>query len=60
MIDASGMTIASQKGEPFFKELYSVEVPPGKGGPLLLHDLDGDGLSEILLPAMNTIFWNLG
>lgn len=59
-IDATDLTISSRAGKPFFKELYSLEIPAGKGGPLLVHDLNGDGLSEILLPAMNTIFWNLG
>ena len=59
-INSSELTVTSRSGDPFFKELYALEIPPGKGGPLLVHDLNDDGLSEILLPAMNTIFWNLG
>ena len=59
-IDASELTISSRIGEPFFKELYALDIPPKKGGPLLTYDLNRDGLPEILLPEINTIFWNLG
>lgn len=59
-IDATELTITARNGEPFFKELYSLDIPPKKGGVLLTYDLDRDGLPEILLPEINTILWNLG
>ena len=53
-IDASQLTLSSLRGESPFKLILNGKiVPPGTSpyiDPLILHDLDGDGLSEIIWP----------
>ena len=53
-----------REGEPAFQEAMAAEiVPEGKSvfiDPLILYDLDGDGLSEIVLAAKNLVFRNRG
>lgn len=44
-----------------FRQVF--EVKGGPGGPLLpllVYDLDGDGLSEIILAGQNAVAWNRG
>jgi len=49
-------------GPPTFTESFTAELTPSRGSfftdPLLLHDLDGDGLSEIVLVGANMLFRN--
>lgn len=49
-------------GPPPFTESFTAEMTPPRGSfftdPMLLHDLDGDGLSEIVLVGANTLFRN--
>jgi hypothetical protein len=59
-IDASHLTLKTRRGEPAFKPMPVEEInPPEKSffiDPLILYDLDGDGVSEIILAAKNLMF----
>ena len=63
-IDASRLTIKTRRGEPPFHLILSEQIPPeGKSeyiDPLILYDLDGDGLSEIILAAKNLVYRRRG
>lgn len=58
-IDATQLKIKTRHGEPAFRPLLTEEISPPPGSffidPLILYDLDGDGLSEIILAARNQI-----
>jgi hypothetical protein len=59
-IDASGLTLTTRRGEPPFVPLLTETLTPPENSyfidPLILHDLDGDGLSEIILAARNVAY----
>jgi hypothetical protein len=59
-IDASQLTLKRRTGEPFFSPILAqVVVPPERSrviDPLIVYDLDGDGIPEILLVAKNLLF----
>jgi enediyne biosynthesis protein E4 len=59
-LDARALTLAIRSGPPAFTELFQATIaPPDRSffiDPLILQDLDGDGLSEIILAASNTVF----
>jgi hypothetical protein len=59
-IDASGVEAKTRVGESPFQPVLSHSItPPGKSpyiDPLIVYDLDGDGLSEIILPAANLVY----
>ncbi len=59
-IDVSRLTLKTRRGEPPFQLVQAEEIEPPERfdpiDPLLLYDLDGDGLSEILLPAENLVY----
>ena len=59
-IDASHLTVRTRRGDPPFRSILNEPiVPPEKSyfiDPLILHDLDGDGLSEIILAARNLVY----
>jgi enediyne biosynthesis protein E4 len=59
-IDASRLKAVYRAGAPFFEPVQVEEILPRERSsfidPLILHDLDGDGLSEILLPGNNVIY----
>ena len=60
-IDAGELTVLEREGQPVFAshELEGAIRQHGKDiGPLLVYDLDGDGLSEILLPELNALYCN--
>ena len=64
IIDATGITISERQGPPVFKE---VPLPPPLNSPnnlyakpVLVYDLNRDGLSDIILPWQNTVYWNRG
>ena len=63
-VDASGLTIKRRTGEPPFKLVLDEEIiPQGQSrtvDPLILYDLDGDGLSEIILAGQNLVYRNRG
>ncbi|MEO8426069.1 MAG: CRTAC1 family protein, partial [Verrucomicrobiota bacterium] len=52
-----------RSGTPPFTESFTAELTPAAGSifadPLLLHDLDGDGHSEILAVGANKLFRNV-
>jgi len=59
-IDASHLTLKTRPGQPPFQQVFCEEIrPPEKShfiDPLILYDLDGDGLSEIILAARNLVY----
>lgn len=59
-IDASRLTVKTRLGEPTFKTILEERITPAEKSntidPLILYDLDGDGLSEILLPIKNLVY----
>ncbi len=59
-IDASRLTIQTRRGEPPFQLVQAEDIEPPERfdpiDPLILYDLDGDGLSEVLLPSENLVF----
>ena len=59
-IDASQLTLKTRRGEPPFRPILAEQIAPPEQSyfidPLILHDLDGDGLSEIILAAKNLIY----
>ncbi len=59
-IDASHLTIKTRRGEPPFQPILLEQITPPENSysidPLILYDLDGDGLSEIILAAKNLAY----
>jgi hypothetical protein len=59
-MDARRLSIKTRRGGPAFQEILSERItPPEKSrfiDPLLVHDLDGDGLPEIILAAKNLVY----
>ncbi len=59
-IDARGLLIRSRTGEPAFRPVLTETIQPLEKwlfiDPLILYDLDGDGLSEIILPGKNLVY----
>jgi hypothetical protein len=59
-IDASGLVLKTRRGEPPLRLVLDESItPPEKSyfiDPLILYDLDGDGLSEIILAAKNRVY----
>lgn len=58
-IDASRLVLKSRSGEPAFHQVLLETIAPLPTSyfidPLILYDLDGDGLSEIILAAKNLV-----
>jgi enediyne biosynthesis protein E4 len=58
-IDASQLVVTARSGPPPFQQVLTRTIePPDRSffiDPLILYDLDGDGLSEIILAASNTL-----
>lgn len=63
-IDASQLVLKSRLGEPFFHLLLDEPMHPFEkssyADPLILYDLDHDGLSEIILAASNLVYRRVG
>jgi hypothetical protein len=60
-IDASELKILRRKGQPAFKKWFTFDPTEQSGNttgihPLLLYDLNGDGLSEIIAAGCNAVF----
>lgn len=66
VIDASGLELVTRKGAPPFDHKVVADITPTTTDPRLqepslhLYDLNGDGLSEIILPRLNRVYWNRG
>ncbi|MHC4416869.1 MAG: FG-GAP repeat domain-containing protein, partial [Planctomycetota bacterium] len=60
-IDATGLEVRWRTGPAFFEHtLLGTVTHPANYGGMNAHDLDGDGLSEIICPPDNALFWNRG
>lgn len=63
-IDATNLKLYSRTGPPVFEEILTIDHarPDTRSGihPVLLRDMNGDGLSEILLGGCNELYWNRG
>lgn len=65
-IDATGLEWLSRAGERPFQHRQAADLTPDSmdanawGLHLQLYDLDGDGLSEIVLARRNLVYWNKG
>jgi hypothetical protein len=59
-VDASRLQLTFREGPAGFAPVLSEAIEPlRKGGaidPILVHDLDGDGFPEVLLPAVNRVY----
>jgi hypothetical protein len=59
-LDASRLKLEQRPGEPFFQKILEESFTPSERSPfidpLIVYDLDGDGLSEILLPTKNVVY----
>jgi len=60
-IEATDVTVLRRKAAPIFEEAAVLKIEATRNRRLLIaHDVDGDGLSELLSPADNALFWNRG
>lgn len=63
-VDASQLEWLSRTGPPLFEQALSQAIAPVKNpiliDPLILYDLNNDGLSEIIMACRNLVFWNRG
>ncbi len=59
-VDASRLTLKTRAGEPPFEPVLLEEIEPPERrfpiDPVLVRDLDGDGLPEIALPGVNRLY----
>jgi hypothetical protein len=59
-LDATHVTIRTRHGEAPFQPILTETIPPPEKwlfiDPLILYDLDGDGLSEIILAGKNLVY----
>ncbi|MEO8426823.1 MAG: FG-GAP-like repeat-containing protein [Verrucomicrobiota bacterium] len=66
LIDATNLELLSRQGQTPFHHVVAADITPEKldalsmEPSLQLYDLDGDGLSEIILGGRNLVFWNKG
>jgi hypothetical protein len=60
LLDASHLKLKTHAGSPFFEKVFDETIVPsdniGLIDPLILYDLDGDGLSEIILASRNLVY----
>jgi hypothetical protein len=59
-VGVRSMTLNSRQGAPAFEEVTLTDKPEVDSIPLLVHDLNDDGLSEIFLLQHNVVYWNRG
>jgi hypothetical protein len=64
-IDATGLRMLTRAGRPGFERILSWESPPRDDPyqgihPLLLYDLDKDGLLDVVMVRSARVLWNLG
>ena len=63
-IDVRKIRLLTRRGEPAFQRVATIDPStPGKPSivkPIILYDLDGDGLSEISLGICNRLYHNQG
>lgn len=60
-IDGTRLELKHRTGEPFFRKVFEATFTPPEHfpiiDPLIVYDLDGDGIPEILLPATNLVYF---
>jgi hypothetical protein len=63
-IDATDLELLGRREAPAFEHAlakeYSTTLNPVFIDPLIVYDLNGDGLAEILLVGQNVVLWNRG
>jgi hypothetical protein len=60
-VDATRLKVMRRQASPFFRKVKTFKAGPGVPETMLIaHDLDGDGLSELVLPRSNLVYRNLG
>ena len=59
-IEATDIRILERVGGPVFLERLTHTAEPYEIGNLIVYDLNRDGLSEIIIPQGNLVFWNRG
>ena len=63
-IDATNVAVLRHSGEPAFEKILTIDHarPDTRSGvqPVLVYDLDGDGLSELCLGGSNELLRNVG
>ncbi|MEW6159628.1 MAG: CRTAC1 family protein [Verrucomicrobiota bacterium] len=63
-ITVTELEMVRRAGPSDFQVVMSQELEPDQEtifiDPLILHDLNGDGLSELILGCNNLVIWNLG
>jgi hypothetical protein len=65
-IATSGVQLIARKGKPMFVQRLLIDpkqAAPGKfprTSPIVVHDLDGDGLAEIITAGCNLVYQNRG
>ena len=66
VVETAGVQLLQQTGPPMFETpavLDPKQIAPGRFprvSPLLVHDFNGDGRSEVVLAGCNVLFWNRG
>ncbi len=64
MIETANVELLERVGDPAFEEVAVKQITPRANSifidPLILYDLNGDGLSEIILACKNVVYWNRG
>lgn len=59
-IETTEVNILTRQADPVFQEAAALEVSTPARLLLVTHDVDGDGLSEILSPSENRLYRNRG
>ncbi|MBI2926154.1 MAG: CRTAC1 family protein [Verrucomicrobia bacterium] len=63
-LEVTELELAERHGPPAFQAAISTAIEPETNSvfidPLILQDLNGDGLSEVILGSKNRVFWNRG
>lgn len=67
-VDASGVQVLVRKGPPVFTPAMSVTLDvdptakklPANVDPIVIQDLNGDQLPEVILVGVNRVYWNRG
>lgn len=63
-VDASRIEIYRRADPPLFTKVIEEIIPPSRDAlfvdPLLIRDLDGDGLDDLILAGRNRLYWNQG